>query len=148
MKSTISKSFTLTILSVALFAFTSKPGGESFEILLNNELIVQKHGNEMNSVKNIRLNEGTQKDQLTIKYNHCGRAAKNRIITIRNVQNEILQLYRFDDVATPYSPMVINVKDLVTIKKRNGNNLKMYYSSTELKDGRQLATFQFTDASK
>jgi hypothetical protein len=148
MKSIISKSLTLILFCTALFAFKAMPGGESFEILLNNELLVQKHGNEMNSVKSIRLNEGSQKDQLAIKYNHCGRTAKNRIITIRNVQNEILQLFRFDDVATPYSPMVINVKDLVSIKKANGNNLKMYYSSTELTDGRQLATVQFTDAAK
>lgn len=148
MKSIISKSLMLISFCTVLFAFKSMPGGESFEILLNNELIVQKHGGEMNSVKNIRLNKGSQTDQLTIKYNHCGRNAKNRIITIRNDQNEILRLFRFDDAATAYSPMLINVKDLSSIKKTNSNSLKMYYSSTELTDGRQLANFQFTDVAK
>ncbi len=102
----------------------------------------------MNNIKNIRLYQGSQNDQLTVKYNHCGRNAKNRIITIRNVKNEILKLYQFEDATTAYSPMVINVKDLVNIKKINGNNLKMYYSSSQLTEGRQLAAVAITDIAK
>lgn len=148
MKSIIIKSMTLLFICAGLFAFTAKPGGESFEILLNNKLLIQKHGSDMDNIKNIRLYEGSQTDQLTIKYNHCGRNAKNRIITIRNVKNEILKLYQFDDAATPYSPMVINVKDFVNIKKENSNTLKMYYSSSQLTEGRQLAGVVISDVAK
>jgi hypothetical protein len=147
MKSIISKTMVLVALCAALFSFAPKPGGEGFEIYLDNKLVLQQFGNEMNAVKNLQVPQSAVNGQLTIKYHHCGRVGKNRIVTIKDEENKILKEWRFTDAAVPVAAMSCNVKDIMNLKKGNsGNTFRLYYSSSELPKGRMLASVVLTKA--
>lgn len=139
MKPIIRKSMLLMALSAILFSFTSSTGGEGFEIYLNNKMLLQQYGNQMKEVKNLQLTSAGVDDQLTIKYHHCGKVAKNRIVTIKDGQNNILKEWRFADVETPLGGMNCSVKEIFNLKKGNINTVNLYYSSSELPNGRLLA---------
>jgi hypothetical protein len=143
MKRIISKALALVTVSTFLFSFTLKPGGEGFEIFLNNKVIIQKFGTEINSVQNLSLNNSSAGDKLIIKYHHCGRVGKNRIITIKDAQNKSLKEFHYADAGSTVSSMLVNVKDLYSLKKVYNGTLKLFYSSTELPAGRVLATINF-----
>ena len=139
MKSIISKTMALVAVCTAL-SFSHKPGGEGFEIYLNNKVILQQYGNDMNTVKSLQLNQSSSNDKLTIKYHHCGRVGKNRVVTIKDGQNNVLKEFRYADAATPVAAMSLPVKDMLDFKKGSSITLKLYYSSSELPKGRQLVS--------
>lgn len=130
----------LLCLSTMVFSYTTKPGGEGFEIYLNNKVVIQQYGSEMNTVKSLPLNLQASNDELTIKYHHCGNIGKNRVITIKDQQNNVLKEFRYVDATSGVSAMLVRVKDLTVLKKGNSSLLKLYYSSSELPKGRMLAS--------
>jgi hypothetical protein len=101
---------------------------------------MQKFGNEINTVQSLPLNQFSPGDQLTIKYHHCGKVGKNRIVTITNAQNKVLKEFRYADAATPVAAMTVNIKDIQTLKKTNNTALQLSYTSSELPQGRVLLT--------
>ncbi len=144
MKSITSKTMVLVVICATLFSFSPKPGGEGFEIYLNNKVLLQQYGNEMNAVKSLQLNSTSSNDKLTIKYHHCGKVGKNRVITIKDNQNKVLKEFRYADAATPVSAMAVNVKEILNLKKGSSSTLKIFYSSSELPKGRVLASINTT----
>ena len=141
MKSIISKETGLFAVCITLLSFSLKPaGGEGFEIYLNNKVILQQYGSDMNQVKSLQLNQASPDDKLTIKYHHCGRVGKNRIVTIKDGQNNVLKEFRYADSATPVAAMSVPVKDMLDLKKGSSITIKLYYSSSELPNGRMLAS--------
>jgi len=145
MKSIISKTMTLVAIAAALLSFSPNfpkgagSGGEGFEISLNGKIIIQRYGNNLNDVGNLKLDQSSPNDKLTIKYHHCGRVGKNRIVTIKDGQNKLVKEWSFADTNEPLAPMSCYVKDIVNLKKDN-SVLKLYYSSSELPKGRLLAS--------
>jgi hypothetical protein len=129
---------TATICAISIFSFSSKPGGEGFEIYLNDRLLVQRYGQEMNTVQTVSLTSASATDKLRIRYHHCGKAGKNRQITLRNSDNKIVKTWTFKD-GDVASGMVCPVGDILSLKKNN-TTLKLYYSSSEMPQGRQLAS--------
>ncbi|HMK05051.1 MAG TPA: hypothetical protein VK489_12695 [Ferruginibacter sp.] len=144
MKSIISKTMTLVAVAAALLSFSpnfpngSGRGGEGFEIALNGKVIVQRYGNNINNVANLQFDKSSPNDKLTIRYHHCGRVGKNRIVTIKDGQDKVVKEWSFADTNEPVSPMTCYVKDILKLKKDNNSVLKLYYSSTELPKGRLL----------
>lgn len=138
------KAFALGILFSSLASFTVKPGGEGFQIYINNKLAVEKFGNQLNTVSTIQLSPGINSGQLTVKYYHCGRTGKNRSITIRDGQNRVLKEWRYADASTANfsssdPSMSCEVSDILSLQKKNHGKLNLYYSSSELPGGRLLA---------
>ena len=140
MKSIISKTMSVVAIGAMLLSFSPKPGGEGFEISLNNKILIQRYGSDINAVNSLQLNQTASNDQLIIKYHHCGRVGKNRIVTIKDGQNKVLKEFRYADVVTPVAAMSLPVKDILGLKKGNNSILKLYYSSTELPNGRLLTS--------
>lgn len=140
MKAGIKKAAILLMMAFTLFSFSTLPGGEGFEVYLNNKIIMQRFGNQLNSPQSIQLSDAAANDEITIKYHHCGRVGKNRVLTIKDGQDKVLKEIRFADVNVPVSGMSCKVKDIISLKKGNNNILKLYYSSTELPNGRLLAS--------
>jgi flagellar hook assembly protein FlgD len=131
----------LMFVSFALFSFTHRKGGEGFEIYLNSKLVLQQFGSQLNNLKSIQLDQNSPNDELTIKYYHCGQAGKNRSITIKDGQNKVLKEWHFADVSTGSAAMTCKVKDITGLKKGEGPiTFNLYYSSSELPKGRQLAS--------
>lgn len=128
----------VTTCLVVLASFSSKPGGEGFEIYLNNKLVLQRYGNEMNTVQNVSLQNAAAGDQLRVRYHHCGKAGKNRQITVRSADNKVLKTWTFKD-GDVASSMSCSVSEILSLKKTT-TTLKLYYTSSELPEGRQLAS--------
>ena len=139
----LKQTFALIILGAVAFSFSVFPGGEGYEISLNDNVIVQQFGNNMNKVQTLQLNSAKASDKLTIKYYHCGRVGKNRVISFRNEQNNIIKEIHFADENNPVAAMSLPVKDILSLKKEN-TVLKLYYSSSELPKGRMLVTINTT----
>jgi len=140
MKSIIIKTMSLVAIAATLFSFSPKPGGEGFEISLNNKVLIQRYGSDISAVNNLQLNQSAASGQLIIKYHHCGRVGKNRVVSIRDGQNNLLKEFRYADVATPVAAMSLPVKDILALKKGSANTLKLYYTSSELPNGRMLTS--------
>lgn len=91
-------------------------------------------------MQTIRLSESSPGDELTVRYHHGGRVGKNRVLTIRDENNQILKSIRFADVNYERGGMSCRVKDIISLKRGNHGVLKLYYSSSELPGGRLLAS--------
>jgi hypothetical protein len=140
MSAIISRAYALKGLAAilccaVLSSFTSMPGGEGFEVFLNNKVVLQQFGSKMNTIKTLNLDQASPDDQLAIIYHHCGQYGKNRVLTIKDGQNNTLKKWNFKDEG---ARMTCKVKDILNLQKKNAV-LKLYYSSSELPEGRQLA---------
>jgi len=146
-KSSMATASLLLFLSFTLFSFSNHRGGEGFEIFLNSKLVLQQFGSQLNNVKSIQLDQNSSNDELTIKYHHCGQVGKNRSITIKDGQNKTLKEWHFADGSKTGAAMICKVKDIIGLKKGNGTiTLNLYYSSSELPKGRQLASLVVASA--
>ncbi|HEY5772242.1 MAG TPA: hypothetical protein VIS75_06410 [Chitinophagaceae bacterium] len=140
----------LITLSGVLFSFSVKTaetiyknnfGGEGFEVYLNDKLVLQQYGEKMNAVKTLELDQSASNGQLAIRYYHCGKPGKSRVVTIKDEQNVVLKEWRFGDAKDASARVSCNVKDIFALPKfKAGRKVSLYYSATELPNGRLLAT--------
>ena len=140
MKTLISKAFALVAIAATLFSFTTNFGGEGFEILVNGKTVLQKFGSDMDKINVLQLSKMSPTDKLTFRYHHCGRVGKNRIVTIKDGEEHVMKVWKFTDVPTPVGDMSCTMQDLLSLQKNGNTTFKIYYSSTELPKGRQLAS--------
>lgn len=136
-----------TLLLVAMVLTTgtliARDGGESFEIYLNNKLLVRQHVTQSFSLKSLSLSEANANDNLVIYYNHCGMPGKSRTIAIKDAEGRVLKTYTFGDAADTKEGMVIPVKQLLELEKKNkGSQLAIYYKAKELPKGLTLTSLQ------
>jgi hypothetical protein len=138
----------LLALSGVLFSFSVKTisfyknnfGGEGFEIYLNDKLVLQQYGKDIDQVKSLQLDQSVSNGQLAIRYYHCGRPGKGRVVTIRDQQNVVLKEWKFGDAKDASAKVCCNVKDILALPKlKTGQKVNLYYSSNELPKGRLLA---------
>jgi hypothetical protein len=143
MKSIISKAMMLVALAAALLSFTSKFGGEGFEISLNGKVLLQQFGKDLNTVKTLQLSNVSASDKLTIRYYHCGRIGKNRTLAIKDSQDKLIKEWRFKDAQTTIGDMSCSVNDFFLLAKNGNHTFNIYYSSSELPAGRMLTKVIF-----
>ena len=131
----------LLILSCAmLFSFSSKKGGDSFEIVLNGKRVLQQFVYASKGVQTVQLTQTSDNDKLDIFYNHCGQVGKNRYITIKNEKDQPIKVWKFADAADKNGAMSFKLKDILSLRKNKTDKLNLFYSSSELPAGRTLAT--------
>lgn len=150
MKTFFNKAFALVSIAAIMLSFTvySPVGGEGFEIYVNGKVVLQQFGKNIENVKILQLNPASPNDKLSIKYHHCGQVGKNRFITIKNADNNPLKVWHYTDVTAQVGEMSCTVKDLLSLQKNKSGVLKIFYSSSELPKGRQLADIVFGDIVK
>ncbi len=143
MKTIIGKTFALVAVAATLLSFSPNFGGEGFEISLNGKVVLQRFGKNMDDVKPLQLSQASPNDKLTIKYHHCGKVGKNRTVTIKDAQDQLIKTWKFKDVETAVGGMSCSVQDILSLKKGSNNVFKLYYSSSELPGGRLLTSVVF-----
>ena len=150
MKSVISKTFALVAIAATLLSFSSSSpnGGEGFEILVNGKTVLQKFGSDMDNINTLQLSKTSPTDKLTIRYHHCGRVGKNRIVTIKDGNDNTVKVWKFTDAPTPVGDMSCTIQDLISLQKNGNTSFKVYYSSTELPKGRQLVSVILGNSNK
>lgn len=139
MKKMIARAGLLACLAHLLFAFTTLPGGEGFEVFMNGKLVMQRFGKEMDKPQLLRLHPGNTTEEISIRYHHCGKTGKNRVLRVKNGQDRLLKEFRFGD-NTPAPDMKCRASEILSLQKGNNDVLKLYYSSSELPGGRLLLT--------
>lgn len=135
----------LVTLSAPLFSSAPKFGGEGFEVYINNKLVLQRFGNQIDVVKTISLGQYSPGDQITIKYYHCGRVGKSRTLVVKDENNKVLKQWKYNDVAEPVAGMNCTMKDIISLENTS-SVLNLYYSSSELPGGRLLASFTIANS--
>jgi hypothetical protein len=147
MKTIISKAFALLAIAATLLSF-SPSGGEGFEVLVNGKTVLQKFGGEMDKENVLQLSKTSPTDKITFRYHHCGRVGKNRVITIKDMNDVTIKVLKFTDVPDPVGDMSCTIQDLVSLQTKGNTSFKVYYSSSELPKGRQLVSVIFTNTNK
>ena len=126
---------------------TARDGGESFEIYLNNKLLVRQHVSQSFSLQNLSLAEANADDKLVIYYNHCGMPGKARTIAIKDAAGNVLKTWTFGDAASAKEGMTIQVKELLALQKKNKGELAIHYTAKELPKGLTLTSVKFSNKS-
>jgi hypothetical protein len=138
------KAFLLVPLIMIAGTLTARDGGESFEIYLNNKLLVRQHVTQSFSLQNLNLTAANANDNLVIYYNHCGVPGKARTIAIQDAAGNVLKTWTFGDAANTKEGMTIPVKELLALEKKNkGAQLAIHYKAKELPKGLTLTAVKF-----
>jgi len=144
MKKIISFSWANTLVGVALcavlFSFSPLPGAHSVQVYLDSKLVLERYINFKSDAPNLTLNPAEKYSQLIVKYNECGRTVTGRALTLKDDHNIVLKDWRYEGSSTGYSEsMSCPVKDIIALKPKGSNTLKLYYSSKEFPEGHQIA---------
>jgi hypothetical protein len=131
-----------------VFAFAPKPGGDIYEVYLNNKLLLKQFVHQPLAVKALSLTKANVNDQLTVYYSHCGATGKGRSISIKDTKGNVLKKWNFRNASGSKTGMEIAVKELLQLESKNSNgSLTLYYAAQELPEGRLLTSLQFTGKS-
>jgi len=139
---TLIKLFALIALCFTAFSFTAKLGLDSYEIYLNNKLILKQSVNQPLNLRVLQLDKTNDKDQLRIKYKHCTLegAGTNRSIVMKDEKGNTLKKWSFDDATGADLSMTISVKELLQLQKDHAQHeLSLSYTARELPKGETLA---------
>ena len=108
---------------------------------MNNKLVLQQFLHAEKPLQNLVLNQANYNDKLNIRFSHCGKPGKKRVLTLRDAENRDLKKWIFPDPSVSNSSMSCNVKDIIDMQKsKNPVTFRLYYSSAELPKGRLLVS--------
>ncbi|HMI01481.1 MAG TPA: hypothetical protein VK541_03315 [Pedobacter sp.] len=139
------KLFTLITLCFIAFGFTGNLGLDTYEVYLNDKLILKHSVNQPLSLRTLQLDKATADDQLRIIYTHCmvKGAGTDRSLAIKNEKGTMLKKWDFANASGSNLSMTIPVKELLKIEKANADHdLRLYYAARELPKGEMLALIQ------
>ena len=122
----------------ALFSFALLPGGDHYEVYLDDRQMINEYVHAQKAVPSLNL-DARMGQRISINYSHCGVVGTARHISIKDNQNNVLKEWHYTDAAGPKSPMICLVKDIVALRKDKAP-LNLYYSSKEIPNGKLLAT--------
>lgn len=141
-RTTFIRLFTLMALCFTVFSFTTKLGLDSYEIYLNNKLILKQSVNQPLNLRILQLGQANSGDQLRISYKHCTLpgAGTDRSIVVKDEKGNTLKKWTFANATGDDISMVIPVKELLQLENNNaGHNLSLHYAARELPKGQTLA---------
>ncbi len=126
-------------LCTMLVSFSSRPGAHSFQVYLDNKLVIEQYVNSKMDAPKLRLDPSENHNQLIVKYSECGRTVTGRMLSIKDDHNKVLKEWRFDGVSSGYKEsMTCQVKEITALLQKGSNTLKLYYSSKDFPEGQQV----------
>jgi hypothetical protein len=135
---------TVPIVALAmLFSFRANPGGEGFELYLGSTLLTQQFGNNMNEIKTIQLPANWSSEALLLKYYHCGKAGKDRVVTFKDEQDHIIRQFHYPDGAPAMILHPETVNGIKTASYKKGATFKLVYASAEIPAGKWIANISY-----
>ena len=127
-----------TLVTVAFFSFSPKPGGDHFEVYLNKKLVFTQIVNQPGMLKSLILDQRNIGDQVDVYYSHCGKLGTQRMIAIKDGK-DMLKQWKFSDANGKF--MSVGAKELLSLKNKAADKkVDLYYSSSEIPEGRLLAS--------
>jgi len=137
--------FTLITLCFITFSFTTKFGLDSYEIYLNDKLVLKQSVNQPLNLRVLQLDKANANDQLRITYRHCTLkgAGTDRNIVLKDESGKKLKDWSFANTTGSDLSMTISVKELFALIKNNADHdLSLYYTSKELPKSQMLASLK------
>ena len=135
----------VVLTSVALCSFTPKPGGYSYEVYLNNQLVIQEHMYGRKEAPTLPLNMTTAQDAISIMFNNCNKVDVSRKISLKDDQDATIKEWTFGDSPDIKNQMKIKVSEIVAVQNKH-STVKLVYSSQAVNDGVHLINLQLSDA--
>ena len=127
-------------------AFKANAGLDSYEIFLNNKLILKQYVNQALSLESLGLDQSNINDQLVVYYSQCNapdKLGKGRSISVRDSKGNTVKKWNFADAKNGNAGMVIPVKELLPLGKKTPlSKLSLFYAA-EGQRGQLLANFHF-----
>jgi hypothetical protein len=134
-------------LSVLAVNANVNAGLDSYEVYLNDKLMLKQSVNQPLNLRTLALEKATAADKLVVYYRHCHEGeGKGRRLIIEDAKGNVLKKWEFPDAKGERSAMTIAVKDLLELEKK-GNGLRMYYASNEMPKPELLASLQMNGKS-
>ena len=126
---------------------TAMAGLDSYEIYLNDKLILQQYVNQPLDVRSLQLKNAKAGDRLVIYYRHCTLkgAGSGRSITLQDEKGKVMKKWHFEDSPGSNTSMVIPVAELLKLQK-DRTNLSLHYQAAELPAGEMLASLRLKEA--
>ena len=136
----------LLACSAAFSSFTSRKGGDIYEIYLDNTLLLQQFPAHPTGANSFSLDQGNSNSKLEVRYSHCGVSGKSRHIMVKDGQNNMIKEWQFPDAAPKSTGMSFTVKEILNLQRPGATVLNLYYSSKELPDGKWLASIHLANS--
>jgi hypothetical protein len=131
-----------------LFSFALPMGSHSVQVYLDSKLVIDQYIHSKANVPKLTLDPAEKYSQLIVKYNECGRTVTGRAIILKDDNNKVLKKWTFEGESTGYEEsMSCSVKDIIALKPREINTMKLYYSSHEFPESQQIAHIVIVDKS-
>ena len=128
-------------LCAVLFAFTRPTGAHSVQVYLDSKLVIDQHVSFKKDAPTVMLAPTEKYNQLIVKYDECGRTVTGRKITLKDENNTVLKDWHFEGAATGFAdPMPCSMKDVLALKQKGSNTLKVFYSSNDFPEGQHVAS--------
>ena len=131
-----------TISVFVLCSFAWRGGGDVFAIYYNGKQVHRQFVHIDQSVKALQLQASGENDKIEVLYSHCGQPGTNRTLALRNAQNELIKELKFGNGESDHSLMTFYPGKILKAKNLKIN---LYYTSTELPEGKLLATILWAD---
>lgn len=122
----------LFTVCMTLMSFSVRAGLDSYEIYINNKMILKQYVNQPLQFDQLQLQNASPQDQLIIHYRHCHEPAvgTNRIITIRNEKGDVVKQWKFKDGT---KGMTISIGELQQLEKSYAkNDLHIFYTADQM----------------
>lgn len=133
--------FLLTFITA--FSLSSRAGGITFEIYLNDNLVLKNQYNKVVSGSSeLQLNEANNNDNLRIFFRSCNATGKTRSVGVRDGNNKLLKEWTFPNSSSTDLSMTIPVKEILALQKdKSATTLRLYYfSPDQFPEGQMLAS--------
>ena len=145
MKKLIGFSWVYALAGVAictmLFAFTRPMGAHSVQVYLDKKLVIDQYVDYKKDAPKVKLAATDNYKQLIVKYDECGRTVTGRKLTLKDEHNKVLKAWQFKGSANGFGqPMECQFKDIMALKQKGSNTLKLYYSSNDFPEGQHVAS--------
>ena len=134
-------SLVLAVVTALSFSFAPEPGGDSFSIYRNDQLLLKQYVHTDASVKPISLLADSGDDVLKMYYSHCGKIGTSRKISITDEGKKELVSWSYPNSSgQEHEAMMWKVKDIAALYKKDGKgSLGIVYYSKEIPKGITLA---------
>lgn len=119
------------------FAFTTRVGGDSYSIFLNDKQVVQYYVASKQPAPGVKLDASALNDQISIYFNECGKIGTARALSLRDSQNKILKAWTFADATGEHTPMTVTTKEIHALASTG--SVSLFYQSDTITKGLLLA---------
>lgn len=135
------RSLLLLPVFAVLSSFSGSWGGDSYQVYVNNKLVLEQYVHGQKGVKTVALQPANKNDQVSIYYSHCGKTGQSRTLTLRDGKNKVLKEWTFQDAGVngTKSGMTCKATEILEVKNTAGlDRLNLYYTSKEMPEGKLL----------